>query len=71
MLVRKTTVICALALITAVSCNESRQSQFERKVADYALVEIETPDLSDISDNFDADLMNLAIEKIPADIRFK
>lgn len=51
MLVRKTTVICALALITAVSCNESRQSQFERKVADYALVEIETPDLSDISDN--------------------
>ena len=51
MLVRKTTVICVLALLTAVSCKESTQSQFVSRVEDYALVEIEKPDLSDISDN--------------------
>ena len=51
MLIKKTTVCFVLALLTAVACQESPQSSFTRKVADYALVEIEKPDLSDISDN--------------------
>ena len=41
----------AIALVAAVSCSEAPKSPFARKVADYAVVEFETPDLSGISDN--------------------
>ncbi len=47
----KNIVIIALALAATVSCNKAPKSQFARKVADYAVVKIETPDLSGISDN--------------------
>jgi hypothetical protein len=39
------------ALTAAISCNQSAQSPFARRVADYAVVNIEAPDLSGISDN--------------------
>lgn len=41
----------AIALVAAVSCNEAPKSPFARKVADYAVVKFETPDLNGISDN--------------------
>ena len=50
-MLKKTTVIAAITLAFAVSCNESPKSPFSRNVADYALVELETPDLSGITDN--------------------
>jgi len=50
-LMNRNTVILALALLATASCNQAPKSQFARKVADYAVVKIETPDLSDISDN--------------------
>ncbi len=46
----KNVIVAALALITLVSCNETK-SPFSRSVADYALVTIEAPDLSGITDN--------------------
>ncbi|MBO7113246.1 MAG: Zn-dependent hydrolase [Bacteroidaceae bacterium] len=48
---RKTIIIAALVLTTAVSCNKTPNSPFAKKVADYALVTLETPDLSGITDN--------------------
>ena len=51
MLIKKTTVISVFALLTTAACQESTQSSFTRKVSDYVLVEIEKPDLSDITDN--------------------
>ena len=46
------TIRCAqLAVLAAVSCNESPKSPFTRSVADYAVVTIEAPDLSGITDN--------------------
>ncbi len=44
-------ILTAALLLAAVSCKESAKSPFERKVADYAVVTIETPDLSGITDN--------------------
>ena len=46
----KKVIVGVLALITLVSCNE-KKSPFSRSVADYALVTIEAPDLSGITDN--------------------
>ena len=49
---KKTTIIlAAIALTATVSCNKSSKSPFARKVADYAVVKIEKPDLSGITDN--------------------
>jgi hypothetical protein len=47
---KKTFIPAALALLAAVSCNETK-SPFARSVADYAVVTIEAPDLSGITDN--------------------
>ena len=47
---KKTLIPAALALLAAVSCNETK-SPFARSVADYAVVTIEAPDLSGITDN--------------------
>ena len=46
----KKLLMAALVLITAVSCKETK-SPFARNVADYAVVTIEAPDLSCITDN--------------------
>ena len=46
----KNLILTSLALITMVSCNETK-SPFARSVADYAVVTIEAPDLSGITDN--------------------
>ena len=48
---KKTTLIAFIALIVLASCNESPKSKYSRRVADYALVDLETPDLSEITDN--------------------
>ena len=44
-------LIAAIVILSAASCNQKSKSQFERRVADYAVVEIPTPDLSGITDN--------------------
>ena len=48
---KKFSFFAALTVLAAVSCNESPKSPFTRNVADYAVVTIETPDLSGITDN--------------------
>ncbi len=48
---KKTLLIAAIVILCAASCNRKSKSQFERRVADYAVVEIPTPDLSGITDN--------------------
>ena len=48
---KKTMLIAAIVILSAASCNQKSKSQFERRVADYAVVEIPTPDLSGITDN--------------------
>ena len=40
-----------LVIATVVSCTESPKSSFNRRVADYAVVNIEAPDLTGITDN--------------------
>ena len=47
---KKNLILTAIALIAAVSCNET-QSPFTRSVDDYAVVNIAAPDLSGITDN--------------------
>ena len=47
---KKNLILTTLALIVVVSCNETK-SPFTRSVADYAVVPIEAPDLSGITDN--------------------
>ena len=47
---KKTFILAAFALVVAVSCTE-RKSPFARNVDEYALINIEAPDLSGISDN--------------------
>ena len=47
---KKTLLPAALALLAAVSCNETK-SPFTRDVNNYAVVTIEAPDLSGITDN--------------------
>ncbi|MBQ7622516.1 MAG: hypothetical protein IJS66_02110, partial [Bacteroidales bacterium] len=47
---KKTLIPAAIALLAAVSCNETK-SPFTRNVADYAVVTIEAPDLSGITNN--------------------
>ncbi len=47
----KSIAIIALALLATVSCNRAPKSPFIRKVSEYAIVKIEQPDLSDITDN--------------------
>ncbi|MEE3406648.1 MAG: hypothetical protein VZR12_02295, partial [Candidatus Cryptobacteroides sp.] len=49
-MMNKKYILAALALVAAVSCNE-RKSPFDRDVANYAVVNIEAPDLSGITDN--------------------
>ena len=41
----------ALAIALLAACNQSPKSAFDKKVANYALVTVETPDLSGISEN--------------------
>ncbi|MGX8690425.1 MAG: dipeptidyl-peptidase 3 family protein, partial [Bacteroidaceae bacterium] len=48
---KKTMIIAVIALTVMASCNQKTKSPFDRKVADYAVVEIPAPDLSGISDN--------------------
>lgn len=46
--------LCLLSLFTAIAvcaCDNSPKSPFSRRVSDYAVVSIETPDLSGITDN--------------------
>lgn len=50
-MMNKNCFFAALALVAAVSCNESTKSPLARKVADYAVVTIQEPDLSGITDN--------------------
>ncbi|MBQ2107996.1 MAG: Zn-dependent hydrolase, partial [Bacteroidales bacterium] len=47
---KKNLILTAIALIAAVSCNETK-SPFTRSVDDYAVVNIAAPDLSGITDN--------------------
>ena len=47
----KSIAIIALALLATVSCSRAPKSPFIRKVSDYAIVKIEEPDLSDITEN--------------------
>lgn len=48
---KRNLILIAVVLTAMASCNETPKSQFNRKVADYALVTLETPDLSGITDN--------------------
>ena len=48
---KKYLLLSVLVLAALSSCNRASKSPFSRKVADYALVTIEAPDLSGISDN--------------------
>ena len=48
---RKYIIPALLILMTMAACNQTHKSPFSRKVADYALVTLETPDLSGITDN--------------------
>ena len=48
---KKKFIVAAIVLIAITSCNKTPKSTFARKVADYAIVDFETPDLSGISDN--------------------
>ena len=47
----KNLILTAFALITVVSCKEGTKSPYARSVADYALITVEAPDLSGITDN--------------------
>ena len=44
-------ILAVLSLAVLASCERAPKSPFTRKVADYAVVTVETPDLSGISDN--------------------
>ncbi len=48
---KKFVLVLAATMAIASACNEKPHSKFNRKVADYAVVTIETPDLSGITDN--------------------
>ena len=48
---RKLYLLTLLAALSVCACDNSPKSPFSRKVADYALVTVETPDLSGITDN--------------------
>ena len=48
---KKYLILSLIALTVLVSCNKTPKSPYVRKVADYALVTLETPDLSGITDN--------------------
>jgi len=50
-MMKKYFLLIALAVAALSSCDNTPKSPFSRKVADYALVTIETPDLSGISAN--------------------
>ena len=47
----KNVFLALVALVLVTSCKNSSQSPYVKKVGDYAVVKIETPDLSGISDN--------------------
>ena len=55
------------AFLAAVSCQQTK-SPFERDVANYALVDIEVPDLSGITDNGKEvlDLYRFAADEVDA-----
>ena len=44
-------LLAALSIVAAVSCSKGPQSPFAHRVADYAVVTFEAPDLSGITDN--------------------
>ena len=48
---KKTFIIPVLALVAMVSCNQKESSPFEWNTSKYAVVDIEVPDLSGITDN--------------------
>ena len=48
---KKYLLIAALALIAAVSCEKKTESPFAHRVADYAVVTFDAPDLSGITDH--------------------
>ena len=48
---KKNVLFAALMLVAAISCKQTPSSPFTRRVADYAVVNIEVPDLSGITDN--------------------
>ena len=48
---KKSILFAVLALTVVASCDKSPRSPFAQKVADYALITFEAPDLSGISDN--------------------
>ncbi len=50
-IMKKYLLLAALSLALAVSCKQAPESPFARKVADYAVVTFEAPDLSGITDN--------------------
>lgn len=65
---KKPFVFILIAAAAVCACDHSQKSPFEKKVSDYALVTIETPDLSGISDN-GKEVLNLyrfAAEEIDA-----
>ena len=48
---RKVMVLAALSLVVLSACQLEEKSPFTRKVADYAVVTFDAPDLSGITDN--------------------
>ena len=48
---KKMLFFAAAVLTVVTACNETPKSQFNRRVADYAVVDVHTPDLSGITDN--------------------
>ena len=48
---RKVLVLAALSLAVLSACQQQEKSPFTRKVADYAAVTFDAPDLSGITDN--------------------
>lgn len=48
---KKYLLLATLTLLAAVSCNQSTESPFVHRVADYSVVTFEAPDLSGITDN--------------------
>lgn len=50
-MMKKYLLLAVVSLVVAVSCAESPESPFTRKVSDYAVVTFDAPDLSNITDH--------------------
>ena len=50
-MMKKYLLLAVVSLLVAVSCAESPESPFTRKVSDYAVVTFDAPDLSNITDH--------------------